>query len=805
MIPLAEGGVIRRPGSRYVAEIKDSSVKGRLRAFEFSDQQAYMIELASGALRFYRHQAQIVVADTDAAITNGTFTSNINDWDDRSTGGAGNQITHDATNGRMTLEVSGTAADDIGWAEQDVTVSAQYQAVEHVLKLQVLGSPGNRIEVRIGSTSTGSEILTDTLVEVGYRCIPFTPNATTFYVQFRNRGNFRERNLQIDNVSIIDNAPVEVDTPYAEADLFTLSGPQSADVLYLFSTDQPAYKLERRGNTDWAMVEIAWQDGPWGPNNEGKTSTTLTPAAVTGVFVTVTASSTEGINDGQGFLSTDLGRLVRIDNPATGVDWGWGIIVTVTNTTTIQVDILRDFATTNADDRWMLGSWSGTTGYPAVGTFYQQRLVTARTIDQIQTFWASNTSDFETFSPDSANSSGAWDGTVEDDDSFDYTISSDEANPIRWMRASQSTLLIGTGGGEWTVGSTSSVVTPTDIVVNPATSHGSSTAQPLGIGAVVLFVQKAMRKIREAVFDFSVDGFQAFDMTRLAQHIAKKGAGFEEMVLAEEPDGLVWARRSDGVLPAMTYRREEDVVGWARHILGGSFSSGDAVVESIARIPGADGAGQVKSSENRDEVWLIVKRTINSATKRYVEVFEGTWEDGDDQEDAYYSDSIITYDGAATSTITGLGHLEGETVKVLADGTVHADRTVSSSQITLDDTYSVVQVGLGYFHTIKPLKLISGTAIGTPFGQLKQIFGVTFAVLDSHRIKFGPDENSLRTVDFRVEDETSANATPYYTGEWFTEWDDTWKTDPRVVIKSDDPNPFGLLHIAPEVETMEVK
>lgn len=803
VIPLAEGGLMRRAGTRFVAEVKSSAVKSRLRRFQFSTIQAYVVEMADQAFRFYRHQGQIAVADTDGAIANGTFPSGITDWDDLSTGGVGNQISHDATNQRLTLETSGTAADDIGWAEQDVTISAGNQSNEHVLKFQVIGAPSDRVECRIGTTSTGSELVADRLCEVGYHCIPFTPGATTFYVQFRNRGSFRDKDVQIDNVSLIDNDAVEVQTPYLEADLFTIVGAQSADVLYLFHPDYPTYKLERRGHTEWSLVEVAWQDGPWGPNNENVLPTTLTPAATSGLGVTVTASSTEAINDGAGFLSTDVGRLVRIDNPVSGVNWGWGIIVGVTSTTVVTVDIRRAFATTNADDRFMLGEWSSTTGYPSAATFYQQRLMAANTADKPQTFWGSNTADFETMSPDSPNASGAWDGTVEADDSLDYTISADDVQTIRWMSPGKSTLVVGAVGGEWTVTSDGVVITPTDVVVEPATNHGSANIQPLRVGNTVLFIQRAKRKLREFAFEFAVDGFTAADMTRLAEHITR--GGLVEMDYAEEPNALVWAVRGDGVLPSMTFRRDEDVVGWARHIIGGAFGAGDAVVESVAVIPGADGAGQVQSSEDRDEVWVIVKRTINGATKRYVEFFEIDWDARLDQEDAYYVDSLITYDGVPASVLTGFDHLEGETLRVFADGAIHPDVTVSSGQITLDATYSVVQAGLPYQHTIKPLKLLAGTAIGTPLGKVKQIYGVTFALLNAHTIRFGPSTSALRGVDFRNVEDLMDTAVPFFTGEYVTEWDDDWRTDPRMIIQSDDPVPFSLLALAPEVQTQETR
>ena len=253
-------------------------------------------------------RSQITVADTDAAITNGTFPSNITDWDNRSTGTG--SIAHDATNQRLSLVPGGTGATDIGWAEQDVAVGASFQAVEHVLKFQVIGAPSDRVELRIGTASTGSQLIADRIFEVGYHTIAFTPGAATVYIQFRNRGNFRNKTVQIDNVSLIDAAAVELQTPYTEAQLYALTGMQSADVLYLFHAAQPVYKLQRYGHTSWSLVQVAWQDGPWLEEND--TTTTLTFSAATGLGVTVTASATTGINNDEGFKATDVGRLIRL-------------------------------------------------------------------------------------------------------------------------------------------------------------------------------------------------------------------------------------------------------------------------------------------------------------------------------------------------------------------------------------------------------------------------------------------------------------------------------------------------------------
>ena len=796
MVPLAEGGLMRRPASRYIAEEKSSSVKGRLKRFEFSTTQAYMLELGDTIMRFYRHQGQIISGASSASITNGDFPSGIASWTDRSTGGAGNQISHDATNDRLTLETSGTASDDIGWAEQQVTNTA---AVEHVLKFQVIGAPSDRIQLRIGTASVGSELVADVLFEVGYHCHAFTATAADFYVQFRNLGSFRDKDVQIDNVSLVGSeAAVEIDTPWSESELFTVNGPQSADVLYLYHPDHPTHKLLRLGHTSWSLVEVAWEDGPYITQNN--TTTTLLPSAASGLGIDLTLSAVTGVNNDQGWLSTDIGRLVRYRHADEAGIWGYAVIVSITSTTVAVADVRVDFeAAPDASLAFRLGAWSETTGYPSVGTFYEQRQFAANTLNQPQTLWATQTADFENHTPDSRDASS----TVEDDDALDYTISADEVNAIRWLSPGDDTLVLGTTGGEWIPESAGVVITPSDIVIRRRTKHGSANIQPVRVGNIVLFTQRAKRKVREFGFAFEVDGFRAVDMTRLAQHVTR--GGIVEMDFQQEPDSLVWAVRNDGQLLCMTFRREEDVVAWSRHILGGSFSTGDAVVESVAVIPGAAGASQTQSSANRDEVWITVKRTINSVTKRYIEVLERDFETGDDENDSYYADSIITYDGAAATSITGLDHVEGETVKILADGFIHPDKTVSSGGITLEAAASVVQVGLGYTHIIKPLKFEGGTRAGTAVGKTKQIFGVTFVLLNSHTLSFGPDADNLRTIDFRVVSDAMDTAVPFFTGERFEEFDDKWKSDPRIVIQSSDPVPFMLLALAPELDTRENK
>ena len=959
LIPLAEGGVVRRPGTRYVAEIADSSVAGKIRPFQFSEEEAHPLEFGSGTLRFYFRQGQLVAENITPSISNGTFDSDITGWADQSTGSAsiehafiGNEAegtfsaadsgtldTGDggANNKNWALKFTNTSAGDVSSVKIDVaTVSTSYNAqvgfytdsggspntqvggnsdstnlnstgekeftwssntptlsastdywcvvtdvsagsgqvsvrsaadqgsgfasgradtigsisdgsgsttgdfrieinlnlsgdgvlalkgasgetaiaeesiaisetdTEHLLKFRVRGEPQDKIKVRIGTASGGEDVVADLEIPPGYYCLSFTPgDVSTVYLQFRNE---IVRDIYIDDVSLIDNTAVSLDTPYTESQLPSLKFTQSGDVLYIFHEDVPTHKLVRRSLRGWDLQEVHFEDGPYLAENT--TTTTMTPgSASVGTAVSLTASSTDGINSDQGFLSTDVGRLIRLGKSDGAGSWGWGVIVSVTSTTVATMNLIAALANTTATTHWRLGAWSETTGYPGAGAFFEQRLYAAATTDQPQTFWASQTADFENMTPDNRDDTN--NNTVEDDDALDFTLSADEVNKIIWLSPGEDTLAIGTAGGEWIPTANGAVITPLDITVRKQTSHGSADIAPVRIGQVVLFVQRAKRKLREFAFRFETDGFVAADMTRLAQHITF--GGIEEIAYQQEPESLVWAVRGDGTLLSMTYRREEDVVAWSRHVLGGSFSSGQAVVESVTTIPGFDDDDQVVHSGDRDEVWLIVKRTIDGGTKRYIEVMERGFETGHNIEDAYYVDSLITYDPLNPTTpdanITGLGHLEGETVSIWADATPSGgalpvdDETVSSGFITISGVYFQAQVGLPYTHTLKTLKIEGGNPAGTAVGRVKKISHVTAIVLNTHRFKFDVDDGTSVTKEFRT-----AEADALKTGETDPlKPEGGWKRDTRITISDNSPAPFELLALVPHIAENPLK
>jgi hypothetical protein len=674
-IILPQGGMARRPGTRYIAAAKSASARAWLHPFVFSTIQAYILEQGELAMRFYRNQAQISVATTTASVSNGTFPDNITGWDDRSTGGGGNQISHDATNDRLTLETNGTAANDIGWAEQDITTATA--GTEHVIAFEVVGAPGDAIQFQVGTGASGAQTLGPVTKKVGWHVVAFTPSSSPFYIQFRNRGSVANKDVQIDNVSILSNQALEITTPWSETDHPDMGFAQSADVIYFTTGDSTIrpYRLERLGHTTWSLIKVLFEDGPF--MDENTTATTLLLSATSGLGINVTASVIDGINDNTGWQSTDVGRLIRWKDAAN--NWTWLQIVSITSTTVAVCDMLGpDASATTATTSWRLGEWSDARGWPSAVGFIQNRLGFAATLSEQQKFWLSESGDLVGFADTIA------DATVEASSSINFRFAALRVNTIQWM-ATRRSPIIGTIGGEWVVrsgGSGQTLLATDGVAPELETSVGVAKVQPVEAKSRLLYIQRAKRKLQEftdSLLETGVTGFDSFDLTVLNDRVYKGGAN--QLAYQAQPDSVIWSVRDDGQVPTLTYQPDQKVVGWARQILGGGFGGGDAVVESVTTIPGNDGSGQYLDSSGRDEVWVSVKRTVNSATVRWIEVFEKLHDDQEDlQETAFQVDAGLTLNGVGgvVETITGItvadpavvtsaGHTRtnGETIRIV--------------------------------------------------------------------------------------------------------------------------------------------
>jgi len=604
-------------------------------------------------------------------------------------------------------------------------------------------------------------------------------NGKRFKVANKTANTFELQNIDGVNVNTsshttytsggVANRVYQIATTYLTADLFQIKYAQSADVMYLCHPDYSVKKLSRTGHTSWTITEVDFTDGPYLDDNT--TAVTFSTSAHTvGTGRTLTASSAT-------FASTDVGRLVRFRD-------GYGEITAFTSSTSVTWTITKDTGSGSSSTDWALGAFSDTTGHPSCVTFYEQRLVFAGTELQPQTLYFSKSGDYENMDENRG-------GTIADDDAIIYTIASNQVNAIRFLSATR-TLIVGTVGGEFSVsgGGTDDPVTPTNILIKKQSNHGCANTDAIPVGNVTLFLQRAKRKIRELAYNFDVDGYVAPDMTILAEHISE--TGFNELSYQQEPNQIIWAVREDGVLSGLTYQREQQVVAWHRHIFGGAFSTGSAVCETVATIP---------TNDKEYQTWVIVKRTINSVTRRYVEYINQFDFTETDNTTFNFLDSQLSYSGSATTTITGLDHLEGQTVSVLANGSTHPDRTVSSGSITLARSSTKVKVGLSYTSLLQTMRLDAGSQDGTSQGKTKRIFDISIRLFESIGVEVGPDLSNMESIPFRSSANPMDTAITVFTGDKEIEFRGNYETDGHIYVRQTQPLPLTVLSLYPRLVT----
>ena len=427
-------------------------------------------------------------------------------------------------------------------------------------------------------------------------------------------------------------------------------------------------------------------------------------------------------------------------------------------------------------------SLSGTDNYPSVVTFFEQRLVFAATNNNPQTLWFSKSADYLNFTT----------GTNADD-ALIYTIASNQVNNIRYLSATR-VLTIGTSGGEYVLTTTNDgPITPTTTQIRKYSNYGSANTEPVQVADVTLFLQRGNRKVREFKYigEVNTAGYQAPDLTVLAEHITE--GGLESFAYQQEPENIVWAIRSDGALIGLTYRREEQVVAWHKHTIGGTFSGGSAVVESIATLP---------TDTGNDELYMIVKRTINSVTRRYVERMKD-FDFGSNTTSAFFVDSGLSYSGSAVSSFSTLYHLEGETVSVLANGASHANKTVSSSSIALDFSATSAAIGYGYTSNMQTLRIESGSSDGTSQGKPKRIHGITVRLFETVGVEVGNDSSETDRIFFRDSSMDMDTAVPLFSGDKDVEFPGGFDDDDRIYLQQTQPLPLTVLALYPRMNTFD--
>lgn len=434
-------------------------------------------------------------------------------------------------------------------------------------------------------------------------------------------------------------------------------------------------------------------------------------------------------------------------------------------TATVQTELYSTQATVN----WQEGAWSEYRGYPSAVGFYQERIAFANSPAEPQTFWLSNTGDYYDFSVSIP---------TEDDDAINATIASRQVNAIRHFVALNDLILM-TVGGEWklSAGNYGGAVTPTNIDIRPQGYRGCDELEPITIGQIILYIQAQGTRVRDLGYTYEYDSYTGNDLTVLAEHLFDEHQ-IIDWAYQQEPDSVCWVVRDDGLLCSLTYLREHDVIAWGRHPTNGT-------VESVATIKG----------KPADEAYFVVNRN----GVRCVEMISHA--PFANVQGAFYLDSAVTVSNEnGITSVSGLDHLEGQTVSALADGNVVNSLSVTGGMVDLSALQTapkIVHVGHPYISTLETLDLIFQRHDGTQLTRNARVAKVTARVQDTRGLWAGTSNGEMWQ---NVERTNEALGSPMElaTGDVDIRLSSGYDAG-RVVLQVKDPLPASILALVFEV------
>lgn len=442
-----------------------------------------------------------------------------------------------------------------------------------------------------------------------------------------------------------------------------------------------------------------------------------------------------------------------------------------TSTTVVDVTVVKDVLSTDATAVWSEGAWSGVQGYPRAVGLYEQRVIYGGTDLKPTSFWGSKSRNFDSFKY----------GAL-DDDALAFEIASSQANAIQWMEGGD-VLQIGTEGSEVVAssGSREEPITPSNISVRTQSWYGSKAIDAVPVNEAILFLQRQGLRVREMTYSLEKDGYVSPDLTLLAEHITT--GGVKQMAVARQPDPLVLIVLNDGTMAVMTYDREQNIIAWAPWVT----ATGD-LFESVAVVYG----------DNADEIWVVVNRDGSRIVERLAA-------------ESLINDEVNHLDSSITGTlygpniprITGLGHLEGREVMVVANGNKMGLHTVASGQVDFDGDTNYLGdyvVGLPYRGIIQPMKLDTLMANGPSQGRKRRISDVTIRFKDSLGCQFGIDVDNLEEIEFADVTDNAEASPPLFTGDKVLKFPSGHDRNGDMVVVQDDPFPCVVLGLAVKYE-----
>lgn len=451
-----------------------------------------------------------------------------------------------------------------------------------------------------------------------------------------------------------------------------------------------------------------------------------------------------------GWRSIDVGSFVSIN--------GGLIEITAYSSATSVTGIVRQAMSSDAESlagAWALnqGIWNADNGYPRCGTFFQQSLVVGGSPAYPHTIAKSRTGEYLNFELG-----------VLDDDAFLYTLDVDEYDPILHLNKIKNQLLCLTSGSEFTLGGgIESPMTPTNVQVQNPSDYGCNTVRPVRVESQLVFVNRTGLKLRGLGYQLTQDSFDSPDLTKLSDHIT--ASGIKDMAYQQEPESIIWSVLNNGSIVTLCIDSKEGILAW-----GEQAPTPGTTYESVEAIPNEQGI---------DEVWVVV----NTGSNRYIESFDAATPYG-------LASAISATAGTPTDTWTGLDHLEGETVEIVADGVIMTQQVVSSGQVVIEREASEVHIGLpsyAYAKTLSPEFVSSG---GSAQGNNMRIGSIKVQVLNSYAMLINDQYIDRRTFGSNLLDK----APPIFTGI-FDIFNQGWQKKGFIEINQPNALPIHILSI----------
>ena len=799
MIPRIYGPVVRRPGTKYINTVDDVTKKSRMIPFIYSTTIAYDLEFADKIINVYFNG---VIVDADIAspyLEAELFQIQIKQSADvmwiihpnhaprKLSRVSATEFTLDKipflngpfierndleNNDDVTIAVTGYTIDTVTDGAKDTAKIT----IEHATDIssQFIANQRFYITGATADTIDGAYTVHDTTAT------DYTGTTLTVYTN-----EIISSDPAVNGEVMVDDATVTLTTSSA-----TFATGDSGHIDSLWKLTHKRKKVVTKGEavTDGIIGEPIDVKGGWTFTTNGNWDATVEIQRLEdGENWETFRSYVSTISDDKGSRNVQKSDVEKVD----GVQYR--MFVTEYNSGTLTADFVVDDSTQDSifkitatasttsatatailaapentvTKRWYEGSWSNVRGWPTTLTFFEERAVYAFTDSDQQNVWISKTNDFEGF-----------DAGVDDNDAFTLTLPT--ANRGRWLGSIES-LVAGTAGDEWRIRSTSfdQALTPTNFSIKQQTTYGSNDIQAAEVNDVIIFIDFVGRKIREHTWSDPKQKNVSPDLTALAEDITS--GGITSLAVQKNPDSIVWFTIANSpYLISMTYEREQNVVAFAEHPLGGN-----GIVESVSVTPG----------ESEDVVTLIVRRVINGSITRHIEQMQPRdW--GDDTDIFFVDDGII--DTSGSTTISGLDHLEGETVSVMVDGALQTNKTVSSGSITIDEAGTRVVVGLPYIYRVSPMRLDQNTKQGTTHGSIKKISELVVSFHNTLNAKYG-DGVDTYDIDWRTEEDYDSPPS-LFIGDKTLSFDGGFSIDDPIIISGNDPFPCTVRAIIARIE-----